>query len=423
MLIVAIFLLAGRSSEATAATGPCGPSATAPTCILQYGTVTFIGDGDTVSVRLDGHGKEPPVHVRITGINTTEEHVYTTDPNQRTGECQANEATARLESLVKLSGGRVQLAAQDLASHSGKRLRRQVRVNINGRWRDVGRILIAEGLAIWLPNHTEWALNASYSKLSQQAAAERIGLFNSYYCGPGPEDLAYLRLWVNSNPPGDDAHNPDGEWVKVKNLDPANPVAIGGWWVRDSALRHYAFPPGATIPAGGSVTMFVGRGIDSGTDFFWGLRGGVFDNSSTDERGYGDGAYLVDTEGDLRAWMIYPCRYQCTDPLKGALTVAAHPSGTEYVNVTNVSQAPLDLEGYQLVSGPYSYAFPAGSIVQPGETLRVDVRGDPAADQPLHKYWGLTGSILYDAGGSARVSTFTDIVLACDAWGTGSCSR
>jgi endonuclease YncB( thermonuclease family) len=421
-LAAAICLLCW-SSQAAAATGSCGPAANAPKCKLQYGTVTFIGDGDTVSVRLDGHKKDPPVHVRITGIQAMEEHVYTTSPSLRTGECHANEATARLEYLVKLSKGRVQLAAQSLSSHSGNRLRRQVRVKINGHWRDVSRILIGEGHALALSNGSEWALNATYSKLSQQAAAARVGLWNSYYCGPGPEDLASLRVWVNSNPAGDDSTNPNGEWVKVKNLDPKNPVAIGGWWMRDSALRRYTFPPFASVPPGGSITMFVGRGTDTETEFFWGLRSGVFDNATFDEHGGGDGAYLFDTEGDLRAWMIYPCRYRCGDPLKGALKVSAHPRSPEYVTVTNVSKAPLDLEGYRLAAGQYGYPFPAGTILQPGDVLRVNVKGAPAEDTALVKNWGLDTAILYDSGGSARVSTFTDIVLACDAWGTGSCSR
>jgi hypothetical protein len=138
--------------------------------------------------------------------------------------------------------------------------------------------------------------------------------------------------------------------------------------------------------------------------------------------GGGDGAYLFDPEGDLRAWMMYPCRYNCVDPLQNALAVTAHPRGKEYVNVKNVSASAVDLEGYRLFSRPYGYPFPAGTLVQPGETLRVNVRGDPADDTPLLKHWGLAGLILDNGGDSVRVSTFNDIVLGCDAWGNVSCS-
>jgi endonuclease YncB( thermonuclease family) len=383
--------------------------------------VTFVGDGDTISVRLDNRRKDPPQRIRVTGIQAMEEHVYTTNVAQRRGECQAGEATARLEGLIRRSRNRVQLAAQSDASRSRGRPLRLVRVRIGGRWRDVGRILLDEGLVLPLAFKSEWALNATYSKLAQRAAEKRMGVWNSYYCGPGPEDLAYLRVWVNSDAPGNDGDNPNGEWVKVRNLDPTKPVSLAGWWLRDSGLRRYTFPAGVTVPAGGTVTMFVGAGTNTASDFFWGQASGVFDNATSE--GGGDGAYLFDTEGDLRAWMVYPCRYKCSDPLHGAMKVVAHPQGTEYVKITNTSKSPFNLESYQLVAGRYRYAFPAGTIVQPGETLRIDVDGDPAEDQPLHKYWGIgDSSILYNAGGSTRVATFTSIVVGCDAWGTGSCS-
>jgi endonuclease YncB( thermonuclease family) len=420
--LAVICLLACCPAGAGAATGPCGVGADSPTCSLWNGKVTFIGDGDTVSVKLDGHKDDPPVHVRITGIQAMEEHVYTDRPQDRQGECHANEATARLEYLVGLSRGRVQLAAIDPSSHSGSRLRRQVRVNINGTWRDAGRILMGEGHALPLANRVEWAWNASYSVLAQRAAADHIGLFNPYYCGPGPSDLASLRVWVNSNPHGTDSRDANGEWVKVKNLDPVNPVGLGSWWIRDSALRRYTFPATAVVPPGGTITLFVGSGGETTSDFFWGIRGGAFDNAGPNTHGGGDGAYLFDPEGDLRAWMIYPCRAGCADPLQSALKVAVHPSGHEYADVKNVSSSPVNLEGYRLAIGDYGYAFPPGSVLQTGETLRVNVRGNPEEDTPLVKHWGLTTGIFPNAGGSARVSTFDDIVLDCDSWGTGSCS-
>lgn len=422
-IIAALIAAAAGAGNASAITGPCGVGAGAPVCNFWNGKVTFVGDGDTISVDLAGHEGEPPVRVRITGIQAMEEHVYTNKPQDRTGECHANEATARLEHLVKASKGKVRLAAQDQYSRSGNRMRRQVSVLIGGRYRDVGRILLAEGHALALPNPVEWAWNASYSTLSQRASAQRIGIWDPVYCGAGPEPFASLRLWVNSDAEGSDERNPGGEFVRIKNNDPVNPVPVGGWWVRDSGLRRYTLPPTATVPAGGELTVYVGAGANTPTDFFWGIRGGVFDNVTHNGHGGGDGAYLFDPEGDLRASMVYPCRYSCEDPLMTALQVSAHPRGKEYVAVTNVSPSPVDLEGYQLRTGAHGYPFPAGSSLQPGESLRVDTGGDPADDQPLLKHWGLNRLILPNSGGSARVSTFTYVQLACDSWGGGSCSR
>jgi hypothetical protein len=350
-----------------------------------------------------------------------EEYTYTSDRKHRRGECHANEATARLEYLVKQSKGRVQLAAQDPGSKSRDRPLRQVRVVINHKWRDVGRILLGEGHALALNTRTEWAANRSYNYLAQRTAAHHTRLWNRGYCGPGPEQSARLRVWVNSNPEGSDARNPNGEWVKVKNLDRAQSVHIGSWWLRDSALHRYIFPPTATVPAGGSVTLFVGRGSNKPTEFYWGNRKAIFDNEDT--HGKGDGAYLFDPGGDLRAWMIYPCAYNCRDPLQHAVRLTVHASGHEYATVRNVTSRTIDLEGYRLQVGPYAYAFPAATVLQPRHVLRVDVKGDPAEDQPLQKYWGLDKFLLPNGGGVARVSTYNDILLTCDAWGSGSCRK
>ncbi len=47
----------------------------------------------------------------------------------------------------------------------------------------------------------------------------------------------------------------------------------------------------------------VGRGDGDG-DFHWGLDEPVFENVHPD-RGMGDGGYLFDPDGDLRAWQTY----------------------------------------------------------------------------------------------------------------------
>jgi hypothetical protein len=169
------------------------------------------------------------------------------------------------------------------------------------------------------------------------------------------------------------------------------------------------------------VTLYVGRGANTATSFFWGYRKAVFDNE--DSHGAGDGAYLFDPEGDLRAWMIYPCAFRCTDPHRHDVRVRVSASGHEYVTVKNVTRKAIDLQGYRLATGPYAYPFPAGTVLRRGDVLRVDVKGDPAEDKALHKYWGLDKLILKNGGGTARVSTYNDVVLACDSWGSGSCRK
>ena len=145
-------------------------------------------------------------------------------------------------------------------------------------------------------------------------------------------------MLANADADGNDEAFLNGEWIRVRNLDPVNEVHLGGWWVRDSALRRYVFPDWATLPPGESLTVYVGGGTDTWTEFFWDQRKPIFENPTGGERAMGDGAYLFDPHGDLRAHMTYPCRTNCTDPYQGAVKVSAKPRGREHVTVRNIGR-------------------------------------------------------------------------------------
>jgi endonuclease YncB( thermonuclease family) len=419
-LIVVLAALA-FAPAAQARVGSCLAPGAKILCTVWTGKVTYIGDGDTIYVDVKGDRTSKTLHVRMTGLNATEQSVYSMTPSRRRGECHSLEATARLEQLIRASRWRVRLAAQDPGSHSGARPRRAVAVRIDGRWRDVATILLAEGHALFLPNRTEWAWNAGYSQIAEQAAATGAGLWNPTYCGLGPSDASPLRVIVDPDAPGSDAKNLNGEWIRVRNLDPVNEVHLGGWWVRDSALRKYTFPDWATLPPNDSLTVYVGKGTDTWTEFFWNQRRPVFENPNGGERAMGDGAYLFDPQGDLRASMTYPCRVTCTDPYQGSVEVTAKPRGREVITVRNTGAAAIDLDGYRLHSPPYGYAFPRESLLQPGEEMTIETRGDPLEDSSLEKYWGLPKSILNNGGDKVRVTSFRGVVLDCFAYGTGTC--
>lgn len=398
---------------------PCVPWDRAPFCTFWEGTVTRVDDGDTLRVRVDGEPRAQ--RVRITGIQAMELSVH--GDGFRAGACHAIDAVNRLEELVERANGRVRLSAMDEASFSRNRERRSVAVQLGDRWVDVGRVLLREGLALWLPGRDEWAWNARYSTYAERAAAAGIGIWNPRACGPGPNDGQPIEVVVHSDADGSDNESlvgQHGEWVRVTNRDPVTPLDLTRWWLRDSDLRAYRFPDGFTLPPGASVTVHVGRGVDTGSDLHWGLGSPVFDNIDR-ERELGDGAYLFDPDGDLRAWMTYPCRLSCDDPNAGALQLAVAPGGREHVEVRNVGGAAIDLGAYRIGARWHAYAFLPGTVLQPGETLRIVVRRDPARDEPLLKGWGKRGAILPNRGGEVRLANHRGAVLACVAWGTGSC--
>jgi endonuclease YncB( thermonuclease family) len=417
LLLLFALILAGSVLPGTAVARPPGsciaPAAVAG-CDVTTGKVTYVSDGDTFYVDLDGDRSRRTVSVRITAINAMEQTVYSRYAGRRRGECHALEATARLEQLLRRSRWRVRLSALDPSSRSRDRLRRSVAVKIGGRWQDVGRRLLAEGHALWISGRQEWAWNADYARQAEYAASRQRGIWSPTYCGLGPSDASPLSVTVNH-----DHRLAGGEWVRVRNHDPVNAVPLGGWWLRDSALNRFTFPDWATLPPGESLTVYVDRGVHTWTEFFWGRTQTIFDNVSANDTG--DGAYLFDPHGDLRAYMTYPCARACADPYAGAVKVTAKSSGREHVTVQNVAAFPVNLDGYKLSSPPYGYAFPRDSVLQPGESMRIRIVGDPAEDTRLEKHWGEVGAILNNGGDRVRLMSFREIVLDCYSYGTGSC--
>jgi endonuclease YncB( thermonuclease family) len=383
--------------------------------------VRSVNDADTMDVDVLRDGTTASRRIRFTGVQAMEQTVYST--RSRQGYCHAVEATERVERLVRRSKNFVRLAAEDPFSMSQhRRYVRTVAVRVHGRWTDVGTILMREGRALWWPSSRESSTNAAYSTQLQRAIATQRGLFDPDGCGVGPSPASPLALTVNWDADGADDTNPSGEWVKVRNLDPVNPVPLGDWQLRDASLRDYLFPPQAVIPPGGSLTVNVGTEGDDATVFPWGLGFPVFSNASHDELAMGDGAYLFDTLGNVRAAMVYPCRWQCSDPLTGAVTLSADPLGRrESVVLTNVSAGPIDLDNHVLKSVPQSYHFGPGSVLPPGGSMRIQIVGDTANDSAFDKRWGLAKPILRDAGDIVRLSSYTDITVACTAWGDRAC--
>ena len=417
-LLISLLFLLTLPAAAQARSGACVVGQPDEICTVWKGKVVSVNDGDTLDVDVAKDRTRRARRIRLAGVQAMEQSAYASQ--SRAGDCHAVAATLRLEQLVRDSGRRVRLAADDPESRSRGRFIRTLAVRSGGRWRDVGTIMIGEGRALWWASAHESAPNRGYSVLLQEAIAAQRGLFDPDACGVGPSAASPLDLWVNWDADGNDTANPSGEWVKLRNLDPVNPVALAGWHVRDSGLRRFTFPAGAVVAPGATVTVNVGTG-GAGV-FSWGQDNPVFENAGDDRRAMGDGAYLFDPLGNVRASMVYPCRGVCQDPADGSVAVTVDPIGRrESITVENLSPRPLALNGYVLKSPPYSYALDDGTVLPPGGGLRIATGGDPADDTPLERNWGFARPILRNAGDVARLATLTDITLACTAWGDRSC--
>ncbi|MEA2387166.1 MAG: competence protein ComEC [Thermoleophilaceae bacterium] len=463
-LLVAVVTALVVAPAANAARGACLPDHPTPgiTCQVWDAHIAVVDDGDTVQARLkQGNKYVARRSVRINGLQAMELQSYSRKKG-RWGDCGSVEATERLEQLINKR--KVRLSAQrasSVATGEGGRVRarRSIAVQRGGKWVDVGAIMIAEGHALWFPNGEEFASNGPYSRLAQEAAARKKNLYNPTRCGRGPSmNAEQLRLKIKWDADGVDSakSNVNGEWIRITNPS-ANPVSLKGWWIRDSHFRGprhgrtkgrgLMLPSNAVVPANGGLTVFVGKGPSSASTVFWGLGESIFGNATTDREQTGDGAYLFDPKGNMRAFAMYPCRFgSCTDPLAGKVDVTARYNGVEYewIYVKNTSQAPISLHEYELESSPWFYEFGPKDIVLPGKSIVVWINkptrtvpprnGAPAivptrpgvlpfADtQPDgFRSWGHTDPLLSDNKDVVTLRGRGGEPVTCAAWGGEKC--
>lgn len=281
-----------------------------------YGKAVFVADGDTVDVDVAGDGTSRAVRVRYIGFQTMELSRYSHTLSKLRGDCWAVDAARNLHSMIK--GKRVRLTARKATSTSTRnvRPRRHVAVMMDGRWVDTGALQVSAGLALPDLIPDEFTHNLDYMTRAQQAAATGVGMWgNPTRCGVGPNQTEQLKVNVHWDAEGNDAANVNGEWIDITNLGTV-PVPLGGWWVRDAAYRGYkahgyVIPAGAQVDPGARLRIHVGNGNNTSHRLYWGLNKNIFANVTGGARWMGDGAWLFDPQGDLRAWDMYPCRYGC----------------------------------------------------------------------------------------------------------------
>jgi endonuclease YncB( thermonuclease family) len=421
VLSAAVALAVGLGAPAGASyRGRCLGGHSGPECYFTTGKATAIHDGDTISVDIAGDGTSRAFKVRFSSIQAMEQTVYSRHPSRRRGECHSLEATARVEQLIKRSHRRVRLSSQNPHAMSDTRLRRSVAVRVHGHWENLGSILMREGLTLWLPGLQEDAWNATYDLLGQQARQKGVGMWNPTHCGVGPHQDVPLRAWVNWDPVGIDTQEVENEWVKIQNLSTTTTLPLDRWWIRDSDHRRLQFPAGTAIGPGDTLTVYTGHGTNSASSVFWNFSQPIFENPG-DSHHLGDGAYLFDPEGDLRLAAQYPCLVACSDPLDGDVGLTVQPRGHEYLLVQNTSGGPVDLYGYQLLQPGYQYIFGPSSVLQAGETMRLEPSGSPSSDTRLLRHWGIDHPMFSDGGGALRLANFTGMTLTCDSWASGRC--
>lgn len=413
---------------------PTRPGASAPQSFCSERS----GPGGVMPAdgRLDG------CRVRLIGIQAPETPgAAGSNTRAHLEQCGATAAKQTLAQQLPV-GTRVQLRSISPASverqYSGGRLTRTVYYqDRSGRWVDAARAVFQRGQALWFPFHPldpekpEYAHNLEYRRLVDGAAAARQGLFWPNACGRSLPNA--LRIWVVSDPAGDDANR---EYAILLNTA-AQPLDVSGWVVRDSSLTYATMPAGTVIAPGDYRRIWSGRGT-AGTptarDLYFNGLPQMFPNADPSGATFtGDSLYVFDKQanvatGNLRAWFHYPCDPRaCTDPLVGRLRfgpVQYNPRGpdravTEYVIVQNAGPTTIRLGGYALVRRGTQFPFVPTATLAPGAALKVVVGA--GVDAPGVTHLRRSAILLANKGDRVTLANLNGRTVDCRAWGSLTC--
>lgn len=244
--------------------------------------------------------------------------------------------------------------------------------------------------------------------------------WGSYSCGAGTESASRIEVTLNWDAAGDDATNPNGEWVNLRNTT-SRTVDVSGFRVV-AGSSTYTFPAGSTIAAGSRLRLYVGSGTASSTARYWGQSGAIFANA-------GGSVALRDASNVLVRSFTYPCSGLCgadVEPFVIDRVVynapgddASNPNG-ERIVIRNVASYTVDLRDWQVQSGSYQLNFTASRRIASGSVVTVYVGTGTSTTGSV--YWGKSGAILANSGGSVRLVSPARDLADCEAWGTGSCT-
>jgi micrococcal nuclease len=250
----------------------CGTSSSTSTAAIAD-TVQLLRVFDGDSFEIDEPGRE----VRLLGLNAPER-----------SECLGDEATSQLAAL--LSDAALTLEGPGDDDQFGRELR-----YVRAGDAEVGMVMISRGLA--LATSDDHPRRRAYAAAEAKAVEGGLGMWASNACG-ARSGASVTIAELEFDAPGDDASNPNGERITLRN-DGTEPVMLRGWGIRDESSRHrYEFPD-VTLDPGESLTLFSGCGDDRPpTDLYWCAEGAVWNNG-------GDTALLQDPNGNVVDRVVY----------------------------------------------------------------------------------------------------------------------
>ncbi len=399
-----------------------GPTLHPGEVIRERGYVARVTDGDTFRLANTPNRRTSNYEViRLIGIQAPE----VSRKGFHAGECNGDLAQSV---LVDIAEGRraVLTSAHDTRDTERDRKLRTVYVQkADGTWVDMAAQMLRLGWGQWFPKKTEPAHNLEYRELTEAAAAAGLNIWDPTNCGTRDATGIPLQMWVQPDPSGNDWKNVNGEYVRIANLSPDTAADVSGWSMRDGSLHWLRFPANTVIPPNDALTIRVGQGTDTADTLYWDRKRPVFSNLGVTPEYMGDGAYLIDRQGNIRAWYVYPCLGTCGDPRMGAVQITkvrSDPPGnevskpnTEYVRVTNNGTQTFSMIGYEVRIGGWTREFRPADTLAPGASLTISI--GQGRDHASQRYFGMPHAILNNTGDVVNLRSFDARIIDCYSYG------
>ena len=302
--------------------------------VWECGIVYKHEDGDTTHVKTTTNKL---VEVRNIGLQTPEMAKAKPGGGHWPAQCGAQQAYENFMGLMPEEITIVQLRSITNGANGwggGSRPTRSVYKlnNATGQFDiDVQAEQIKAGWSMWWPTAAEWAHNKEYLDLMNDAKARGVGLWNPNLCGTATGGVP--SMWFNQNAPAidGDAEPAFGEYVILKNETNAA-MDLTGWSLRDNSLNFFWDAVNGTWMQGlnkfGSMILQPGEHriiyLDNPAGyplspseyeyFNWSrnapgaqLTNGSIGAAFSANYINGDGVYLQDANGNMRASMTNPC--------------------------------------------------------------------------------------------------------------------
>jgi endonuclease YncB( thermonuclease family) len=285
-------------------------------------------DGDTTHVKTTANQL---VEVRNIGLQTPERK-----KGANPAQCGAEAAYENFKALIPEEITIVQLRSVTNSSNAwggGTRPLRSVYKlnNATGAFDiDVQAEQIKAGWSLWWPSAAEWANNKTYLDLANDAKARGVGIWNPNLCGAATGGVP--SMWFSANAPQIDANTEPafGEYVILKN-ETSSAMDLTNWSLRDNSLNFFWSDSNGWMQGlnkFGSMVLQPGEhriiyldnpdGYALSTTeyeyFNWTrntpgaqLTNGSISDSFSPNYANGDGVYLQDPLGNIRASMTNPC--------------------------------------------------------------------------------------------------------------------